>query len=100
MSSENENDQTLGGVSQREARFLDRLSQKYEGSESAGLFRSYLIASVMILAFFALSRWIPWWWVSLIVVQILGLLLFRQYKRFARFKSRLLRTLWRHVKAS
>ncbi len=77
-----------------EERFLQRLSKKYEGNETPGRFRSYLIASVVILGLFALSRWIPWWGAGLAVVELIGLGLFHQYKRFARFKTRILVKLW------
>ncbi len=82
-------------VSEGEKRFLTRLTQKYETGENKGVIRSYLIAGLVILTLFALARWIPWWPISLIVVEVIGLLLFHQYKRFSRFKSRLLRVLWR-----
>ena len=81
-------------LSEREERFLNRLSRKYEKSEAAGRVRSYLIASVVIMAVFAASRWIPWWGLAFLVVEAVGLALFHQYKRFANFKSQLLRKLW------
>ena len=89
---------SLADVSERERRLLDRLSKKYEKSQNAGQIRSYVIASGAIAVMFALSRWIPWWGVALFVVEVAGLALFRQYKRFAAFKSSLLGRLWRHVK--
>ena len=85
-------------VSEREQRFLNRLSRKYERNEAAGRIRSYLIASLVIMALFALSRWIPWWGIALFTAEAVGLTLFHQYKRFTRFKSQLLRKLWRHVR--
>ena len=93
-----ERQSSISEVSEREGRFLDRLSGKYEESETAGRVRSYLIAGVVILALFALSRWIPWWGVALFVVEAVGLALFRQYKRFGGFKTRLLIKLWRQSK--
>jgi len=81
-------------VNEREERFLNRLSSKYEKSESTGRLRSYLIASVVIMVMFAVSRWIPWWGIALVLVEAIGLGLFHQYKRFASFKTRLLRKLW------
>jgi fatty acid desaturase len=86
-------------VSPREARFLDRLSDKYRTSETTGRIRSYLIAAAVIAALFALARWIPWWWLAALAVEVIGLALFRQYKRFAGFKSMLLRKLWRLVQS-
>jgi hypothetical protein len=86
------------GISEPEKRFLDRVSRKYEENANAGLMRSYLIASVVILTMFSLSRWVPYWGLALIVVEAVGLALFRQYKRFASFKTRLLRKLWCQVK--
>ncbi len=83
-----------GTINEREERFLNRLSRKYEKSETAGRVRSYLIASVIILLMFACARWIPWWIPALIVVEGIGLALFHQYKRFAAFKTGLLRKLW------
>ena len=82
----------------REERFLDRLSSKYEKTESAGQIRSYAIASVVIMVMFALSRWLPWWGLAIAVVEAIGLALFHQYKRFASFKSRLLSSLWRYAR--
>ena len=69
-----------------------------EKNEAAGRVRSYLIASLVIMAMLGLSRCIPYWWVALIVVEAAGLALFYQYKRFAVFKSVLLGKLWRHVR--
>jgi hypothetical protein len=83
------------GLSPREESFLNRLSAKYEQDITVSRLRSYVIAGVVLLALFALSRWIPWWGVALVVVEALGLTFFHQYKRFARFKSRLLTKLWR-----
>ena len=95
---ENANLNSIPDIDVREKRFLDRLSGKYEKNESAGRVRSYAIASVVIMAMFALSRWIPWWGLAFLVVEAVGLALFRQYKRFAAFKSMLLRKLWFHVR--
>ncbi len=89
---------SIPGIDVREERFLDRLSGKYEKTESAGQIRSYAIASVVIVAMFALSRWIPWWGLAIVLVEAVGLALFHKYKRFASFKSRLLSRLWRHVR--
>jgi hypothetical protein len=91
---EHETTYSIPEVGEREERFLNRLSNKYEKSEAAGRFRSYLIASVVIMAMFAASRWIPWWGIAFLVVEAVGLTLFHQYKLFANFKSRLLRKLW------
>lgn len=88
------------GVSEREARFLDRLSAKYAHGDSAGVLRSYLIFAAVIGALFALALCIPWWYVGLLAVEVLGLALFRQYKRFSAFKTRLLRKLWNERKAA
>lgn len=85
-------------LSRREKGFLDRLSSKYEHSETAGQTRSTLIAGVVIFALFAASRWIPWWGAALVLVEVLGLYFFRQYKRFAQFKSALLAKLWQQTK--
>jgi len=84
-------------VGEREQRFLDRLSGKYDRGPSAGRARSYLIAAAVIGLLFVLARWIPWWAPALVAVEAAGLALFHQYKRFASFKSRLLRALWRHL---
>lgn len=81
-------------IHEREARLLNRLSAKYADEKPASRIRSYLIASVIIAVMFVLARWIPWWGLALLIVEILGLALFHQYKRFARFKSRLLSKLW------
>ncbi len=83
------------GLAEREKAFLSRLAEKYETGESAGLARSYLIAAAGILALFAIARWLPWWWAALIAVEAAGLMMFRQYKRFALFKTRILGKLWR-----
>ena len=82
----------------REERFLDRLSKKYEDTESAGQLRSYVIASVVLLVMFSLARWLPWWGLALAVVEVVGLALFFQYKRFASFKTRIMMKLWRNVR--
>ena len=95
---ENAKPTSIPDISVREARFLDRLSSKYEKTENAGRVRSYAIASVVIMVMFAVSRWLPWWGLALIVVEVAGLALFTQYKRFASFKSRLLSRLWRYVR--
>jgi hypothetical protein len=89
---------SLPDIGEREERFLNRLSSKYEKNEAAGRIRSYVIASVIIMAMFAISRWIPWWGLALVVVEAVGLTLFHQYKRFASFKSQLLRKLWRQLR--
>ena len=81
-------------ISVPEERFLDRLSQKYETSETAGQLRSYLIASIVLLVLFVISRFIPWSGAALLLAEALGLTLFHKYKRFANFKSRILRKLW------
>lgn len=83
-------------INAREERFLDRLSRKYKKTENAGQVRSYVIASVVIMVMFLLSRWLPWWGLALVIVEAIGLGLFYQYKRFANFKTRLLVQLWRH----
>ena len=82
-------------LNEREKRFLARLAEKYEESEDAGQVRSYAIAAAVAIALFALARWLPWWWAAGIVVLALGLYLFHQYKRFTRFKTRILIKLWR-----
>lgn len=89
---------SIPDINVREERFLDRLSSKYEKTESAGRVRSYAIASVVIMVMFAISRWLPWWGLALVVVEAIGLALFHQYKRFASFKTRLLSRLWRYVR--
>lgn len=89
---------SIPDINAREERFLDRLSSKYEKTESAGQVRSYVIASVVIMVMFAVARWLPWWGLALVVVEALGLVLFHQYKRFASFKTRLLSRLWRYVR--
>jgi hypothetical protein len=86
-------------LSQREARFLERLSRKYQANETAGRIRSYLIAAAVIAVLYSLARWIPWWWLALLTVEAVGMALFHQYKRFAGFKSTLLRKLWRLVQS-
>ena len=91
---ENETSHPNPDISEREKRFLNRLSSKYEKSEAAGRVRSYLIASVVIMVMFAASRWIPWWGIAFLIVEAIGLTLFHQYKRFANFKSQLLKKLW------
>ncbi len=91
---EHEKQPFVSDISEPEKRFLNRIRQKYEKDEDAGLVRSYLIASVVILALFGLARWIPYWWLGLVIVELVGLTLFRQYKHFATFKTRLLRKLW------
>ena len=78
-----------------EERFLARLAQKYESDENAGQARSYLIAAGVTLALFALARWLPWWEAAGIGFFALGMILFHQYKRFSRFKTRILVKLWR-----
>ena len=93
-----EKSDSIHDVSEQEERFLNRLSRKYEKSEAAGRVRSYVIAGVVLMAMFAVSRWIPWWGIALFLVEALGLTLFHQYKRFASFKSQLLRKLWRRAK--
>ncbi|MEK6709386.1 MAG: hypothetical protein AABZ64_02285 [Nitrospinota bacterium] len=84
-----------GGLAEHEKRFLARIAQKYEKDERAGQARSYLIAAAVILAFFALIRLLPWWWAALLAAEGAGLCLFHQYKRFTRFKTRILLKLWR-----
>ena len=44
---------SIPDINAREERFLDRLSSKYEKTESAGQVRSYVIASVVIMVMFA-----------------------------------------------
>ena len=83
------------GLSEREKRFLARLAQKYEAGENAGQARSYFIAAGVILALFALARWLPWWEAAAIGVFAIGFVLFHQYKRFTRFKTRILVKMWR-----
>lgn len=84
-----------GGLAEHERRFLGRIAQKYEKDESAGQVRSYLIAAAVVLAFFALIRLLPWWWAALLAAEGAGLYMFHQYKRFTRFKTRILLKLWR-----
>ena len=95
-----ENEKLPPELGRGEERFLERLSRKYEKSENAGQIRSYVIASVVILVMFSLSRWLPWWGLALVVVEAVGLALFYQYKRFANFKTRVLTKLWRHVRGT
>lgn len=83
------------GLAEHERRFLGRIAQKYEKDEQAGLVRSYLIAAAAILALFALIRLLPWWWAALLAAEAAGLCVFHQYKRFTRFKTRILLKLWR-----
>ena len=91
-------DSDRNDLNRREIGFLDRLSNKYERSKTPARTRSTLIASLVILALFSAARWIPWWGVAFLLVEGLGLYFFRQYKRFAQFKSVLLTKLWRQVK--
>ena len=97
MESE-KNDAPREGLTEREKGFLSRLARKYETDENAGQVRSYLIAAAGTLALFALARWLPWWWAAIIVFEAAGLYLFRQYKRFSTFKTRVLIKLWRERK--
>lgn len=83
-----------GDLTEREVRFLRRLSSKYGESESAGALRSYLLAALMFSILFAVARWVPWTLAGWLVVELLGLTMFHQYKRFAHFKSCLLTKLW------
>ena len=83
------------GLNKGEERFLARIAQKYEADENAGQVRSYLIAAGVTAALFALARWLPWWEAAAIGFFALGMILFHQYKRFSRFKTRILVKLWR-----
>lgn len=94
MESE-KNDAPQEELSPREKGFLSSLARKYEADENAGQVRSYLIAAAGTLALFAIARWLPWWWAALIVFEAAALYLFRQYKRFSVFKTRVLVKLWR-----
>lgn len=87
-------------LSEREERFLARLAEKYQEDESAGRTRSFLIAAAVVLALFALARWLPWWPAALLAVEAIGLYLFHQYKRFGFFKTRILIKLWKERRAA
>ena len=93
--TENSEQSSPPGLSDREKRFLARLVRKYEAGENAGQVRSYFIAAGVILALFALVRWLPWWEAAAVGVFAIGLVLFHQYKRFSRFKTRILVKMWR-----
>ncbi len=83
------------GLNKGEERFLARIAQKYGTDENAGQVRSYLIAAGVTAALFAFARWLPWWWAAGVGFFALGMILFHQYKRFSRFKTRILVKLWR-----
>lgn len=83
------------GLNRGEERFLARLAEKYETDENAGQVRSYIIAAAVTVALFALARWLPWWEAGAIATLVIGMVLFHQYKRFSRFKTRILIKLWR-----
>ncbi len=92
---EPENGKEAAGLSTGEKRFLARLAKKYEKDTRAGWWRGYLIAGACILALYALVRWTPLGWLALIAAQAAGLLLFSRYRKFARFKNRILIKMWR-----
>ncbi len=81
-------------LTEGERRFLAAISRKYSASTPMILLRSYALAALMLLALFALARYIPLAPLALAAVELFGLVLFHQYKRFARFKSRVLKKLW------
>jgi hypothetical protein len=87
-------------LSPREQRFLDRLSRKYADEKAWTYLRSYVIAGLVLLILFAASKWIPYGFLALLLVEAGGLWMFHQYKRFARFKSRLLVRLWQDRRAA
>ena len=97
---ESEQPTTAQPVARWEAGLLNKLSAKYAGGTppTAAMVRSYLIAAVVIGVMFAVSRYVPWWGVALVAVEVLGLLMFHQYKRFARLKVRLLIKLWAQLR--
>ena len=89
------------GLLERERRFLARIAQKYEAVEDKGAVRSFLIAAAVILALFAAARWVPWWPVALLIAEGAGIYVFYQYKKFTRFKTRILIKLWKlHERAA
>ncbi len=92
---EPENGKEAAGLSAGEKRFLDRLAKKYGKDTRAGWWRSCLIAGACTLALFALARWTPRGWLALIAAQAAGLLLYSRYRKFARFKNRILIKMWR-----
>jgi len=51
-----------------------------------------------ILALFAIARWLPWWWASLISFEAAALFLIYKHNRFSVFKTQVLVKLWRERK--
>jgi hypothetical protein len=81
-------------LTEGERRFLAAIRRKYSAPTPLSLLRSYALAAFVLLALFALARYVPLAPLALAAVELFGLLLFHQYKRFARFKSRVLKKLW------
>lgn len=75
-----------------EVRFLNRIVRKYSGDQRP-LLRSVLIFSLMIVAAHLLERTPLPWWIVFPLIYLPALWLFSRYRRFAIFKTRLMRKL-------
>lgn len=76
--------------------FLSRLDQKYADAQpEIWAPRSVLLSAGILALLFALARYIPVWYGGLLAVLALGFAVFHSYKRFSRFRTRILLKLWR-----
>lgn len=77
---------------ERERRFLRRMAMKYpvDQPQPIATGRSWLIALVVLAALTATARLVSQEWLAWPIPILLGLIGFLQYKRFTRFKNRLL----------
>ena len=75
------------GLSDREKSFFARLARKYETGWNARQVRNYLIVAAGILALFAIARWLPWWWASLIAFEAAALFLIYKHNQLQRLQD-------------
>jgi hypothetical protein len=81
-------------LTERERKFLTRITNKYQDEGPRALIKSLLIFSAIITAGHLIERSPLPWWGAFLAVYCPAIFLFSRYRRFNIFKSRLLRKLF------
>ena len=77
-------------LTERERKFLKRMTSKYGNASRHPLLQSLLVSTTLVILGHLIERADLPWWGALMLVYIPALYLFSRYRRFGIFKSRLM----------